>query len=187
MQNALGGGFASFGPGSVFGGCVSGSNSVGFFLGGGGRITDCAASFNSSQGIVTGPACSVIGCTAFYNGIDGISLPDGGTVKDCTAKWNGGNGIMVATNCYVYGNTCDANTGAGIKAMSGSNRIDSNHVTSNTTGIDCSGTVDNFVIRNSAHANSLMQYNFPAGTRNAAVMVPGLSFATDQAWENFSW
>ena len=186
-QNSLGGGFASFGPGSVFVGCSASSNSMGFFIGGGARITDCAASFNSAQGIATGPGCSVIGCTAFYNGTDGIFVPDGGTIKDCKAKWNAGNGIEVSTDCYVFGNTCDFNTAAGIKTMSGSNRIDSNHVTANTTGIDCSGTVDNFVVRNSAHGNTLMSYNFPAGTRSAAVMVPGLNFATDQAWGNFSW
>jgi hypothetical protein len=192
MQNTSGGGFASFGPGSVFVGCSSGSNSTGFFLGGGGRITDCAASFNSGQGIMTGPGCSVVGCTAFYNGTDGIFVPDGGTVKDCTAKWNGGNGIVVVTNCYVFGNTCDANTAAGIRAMIGANRIESNSTTGNAAGIDCGFSSADLVIRNSARSNGinylLNPAPFPIGTENATIFpVVGAGFFNGDPWGNFSY
>ncbi|MGD0743889.1 MAG: right-handed parallel beta-helix repeat-containing protein [Verrucomicrobiota bacterium] len=191
--------------------CDSCSNSIGFKLQGQGcRISDCVAAWNTNCGVIIQDVIgSVNNCTATSNGQDGINVSagsridlciaiinggngittgDGCTVKNCTSNGNAGDGINVGTTCcWVNGNTANGNGGAGIRPA-GNARIDDNLMYWNNWGIVCAMNGNNFVARNTAHANTVADYSIAAGNQYAAVVInPGAAFLNQQPWSNFQY
>ena len=154
-------GFAGIlgGAGSVVDACTARQNSgVGIRVQSGSTITGCTTSLNTGDGISANDNATISGCTASRNNGTGIILSAGSTVRGCTASFNNGDGIKVFSGNSVRNNTCNGNgagtnSGAGIHAYSGNNRIDDNHVNENDQGIRCSAP-GNLVLRNTASGNA---------------------------------
>ena len=105
------------------------------------------------------------------------------------AGGNSGDGIEVNSHCQIVGNTCcyngpSAAAGAGIHALGGTNRIDSNLVTGNDWGVrvDVAG---NLIIRNSASGNGT-NYFF-TGTQSYGPTTFAAGIVTNHPWANFSF
>lgn len=149
-------------------------------LGWGIAVSDVHASDNGGYGIGVGDNVIITRCTAHSNGgFAGIAVAYRGRITDCVSRdnsghgfeaaaatilsgnvaaWNQGDGIRVENLCTVEQNSATQNQGAGIRVTvyaspANGNRIDSNNVVQNGTGIqvDHSG---NTIIRNSAQGNT---------------------------------
>jgi parallel beta-helix repeat protein len=188
------------GDGSTVSGCTASASGVsgmfifpGIAVGMGSAVTGCTAFSNTAWGIIVGEGSTVSGCTARGNGDDGINAGVGCTVTGCTSSANSGDGIEVSSSCRVVENTCVGNgvgagAGAGIQASSSRNRIDSNQVMGNDTGIQCNPATANLIIRNSARGNTTTNYNILAGNNSGAIIfVPGVGFSGTNAWANFEF
>ena len=173
------------GEGTVVRGCTATDNgTVGILVGSGGTVIGCSCKDNDI-GIQTIFGSTVSQCSAYSNTTVGIDVGDGSTVSDCTASSNT-TGIQVADRCRVVGNTCASNSGAGILTDNDGdfNRIEGNHVSGNGTGIDVDG-VNNFVVKNTAIANTTA-YAVVAGNHLAQIVSnPGMFFTSTNPWANF--
>ncbi|HKQ39580.1 MAG TPA: right-handed parallel beta-helix repeat-containing protein [Verrucomicrobiae bacterium] len=167
--------------------CTTSQNgSEGFFLNGGSTIEGCTALDNTANGIFAGAGSSVVNCTAYSNGTNGISVLES-RVVGCVARVNAGNGIQAATRCTIENNNCIINSFAGILVTSSGSRVDSNHASGGQRGFLVTG-VDNLIIRNSAQAASVLNYDIAAGNHDAArITNPGANFASSSPWANFSF
>jgi len=168
------------GGGSSLSGCTASDNTGnGINAGEGSSLSGCTASDNTGNGINTSDSL-LSGCVASDNESDGI---DGGfysSIKDCTVGFNQGYGIDVKSYCSVVGNTCFANGLAGIRAFITNNRIDSNNLTANHTGIEA-GVAGNLIVRNNASSNTSTNYLiFGVGTIQTSPIGAG-------AWDNFEF
>jgi parallel beta-helix repeat protein len=159
----------NIGTGSTIDKCSSYSNSShGFWLGLGTVITNSAANDNESYGIYLNSDCVVNKCSFSSNNDVGIFASHGSRISECTVSRNDDDGIYVSgSNCAVIGNNCVYNgagvtDGAGIRAISTQNRLESNAVNGNDYGIAVTGT-NNFVVKNSASANTSGNYSIAAG------------------------
>jgi parallel beta-helix repeat protein len=130
-------------------------------------ITDSTAYNNGDDGIVTDSGCTITDSSAYRNGDEGIETASGCTVNRCTTHANKNDGIQVSSDCAVVGNTCDGNSflgdGAGILATSSDNRIEGNHATRNTRGIDING-IGNYIAANTVRDNG-DNYDIVAGNQ----------------------
>jgi hypothetical protein len=196
--------------------------SAGISTGHGCTLTHCTANSNTSAGtfsfgILTGAGCTLTGCTAEGNtNTNSTSSPDTGvgistgprsTIQTCSASSNKGDGIRVFSDSIVVANNCARNgnggDGAGVRAIAGNNRIESNNVTTNDRGIDA-GTAapsptGNLIIKNSARANTTNYAIAPSNRYGQIVDItatgaPGVNgssaastVATTDPWANFSY
>ena len=87
----------------------------------------------------------------------GFDVGPGSTIQGCTASNNRGNGIRLIGFSLARANSCAFNgssgDGAGIHAISSSNRIEGNSVLNNDRGIDVDGA-GNVIVMNSAKQNA---------------------------------
>jgi len=182
-------GFQVQGNGTRITDCVAADNTLTGIVVTGviGTITTCTATSNGQDGINVGSGCRVDQCTVIINGRHGIFTQDGCTVKNCTANGNVGDGIQVGLSCcWVNGNTTNGNV-IGIHST-GNARIDDNIVYSNGTGILCELNAGSFVVRNTAHSNNVSNYDVRGGNNFAMVVNnPGMGFANQTPWSNFSY
>jgi hypothetical protein len=143
----------------------------------GNNFVNCTAVNNGLTGFTVGSGGTMRGCSAVGNGSDGIRGDGRSTIVDTTANGNGANGIQVYDQSTVRGCTVTANQDAGILANGPRNRIEANHATDNTRGIDVDST-QNAVVKNSACGNTTTNYDIAAGnqvgplTFDPAVAVP---------------
>ncbi len=178
---------------SVVRGCTASANgSNGISLSDGGVIESCTATNNGGDGIAALFRATIISCTASSNANDGIFAQSGCTVKQCTSASNTENGIRVHSGCLVVGNTCyqngsGAGDGAGILGIGNSTRIEDNTVTDNDRGIDVD-YANNFIVRNTARANTGGNFSVVAGNEFAPVITnPGTTFTNATPWSNFAY
>jgi parallel beta-helix repeat protein len=173
---------------SVLMGCTATSNSNNGIVLSGGTARDCSSARNALRGFYIGSGSTVTGCSANNNTSDGFYFSGSGcAISGCSAQGNGGDGINIGGNSLVSGNTCHLNNGAGIRP-SGNARVDGNLVCSNNVGVICTMNGNNFVVRNTAHGNTLTDYSIAAGNQNAAVVAnPGANFANQTPWSNFQY
>ncbi len=182
LRGILGGRLASLQRNNAFGnsgtGIAAGERSVvslnaanendgtGIFVDGtSATVVHCTTSGNGNTGISAGGGPTVSECTASDNGENGIRAA-GGSIRGCTASDNGENGILGSTYGMIADNTChrngDSESGAGI-FFRRSNRVESNHVTENTTGLStgsCRNYVDdNIVLENDDNYEFLADCN----------------------------
>jgi parallel beta-helix repeat protein len=162
------------GVGATLTNCTASNNtcSFGIFADAGSAVTHCTALGNAgtdvfSCGIATGTGCTITGSTAYgnssFNGTlsfrtgMGFDVGAANTIQGCTAANNRGDGIRLIGSDLARGNNCTSNgssgDGAGIHAISSSNRIEANHVTFNDRGIDVDGAA-NVIIQNTATRNT---------------------------------
>lgn len=136
---------------SAFG---NGINGIGTLEGS--QVSHCSAYDNGSNGIEVEFSFVAI-CSAYDNGTNGINVFDGSTVTDCNLHRNSVDGIRCRSRCVIRANTCDANglsgDGAGIHSTSFDNRIEDNHCTNATRGIDVDAAFS-IIIRNTCGSNA---------------------------------
>jgi parallel beta-helix repeat protein len=161
---------------------VRDNGGIGINTEGSSRVFDCYAYNNDADGIWVGSDSMVRGTTAVSSGNNGIRAETSGMVLDCIVRNSGANGIRVDYESVVRGNLCTQNwvgDVAGILAVTGSSRIEGNHVSSNTIGIRVNGTA-NIVIRNSAVGN-ITDYDIPAGNDAGPI---GKAATATSPWAN---
>jgi parallel beta-helix repeat protein len=118
------------------------------------------------------------------NGVAGILVDTNSSVQDCTASFNVNNGIQASTGCRIEHNTCSGNGGGnlgdgGIRCTGSSNRVDSNHLTSNNAnGLYLDGTT-NTIVRNSAKGNLTTNYSVGSGNDVGPI---GSAAASSSPW-----
>lgn len=153
----------------------------------GSTVVNCSA-YSNTNGISASSGSTVTACTVSANSTNGIIAAFGATITGCTARENR-TGINVGDDSRVVNNTCDQNVigfGFGIVVSGSDNRIDGNHVSDNSIGIDVNGT-GNLIIRNTAAGNTAA-YQIAAGNNFGVVVVsPGPAFANTQPWANFQY
>src|SRR5256714_9714470 len=207
------------GVGCALTNCTASNNasSYGIYADAGSSITHCNAVGNFgadvfSSGIGTSTGCTITASTAYgnysnnatlssYTGV-GFDLGSGNTIQGCTAANNRGDGIRLLNFTLARGNNCTSNgsngDGAGIHAISFSNRIEANNVVINDRGIDVDGP-GNVIIQNTARQNTI-NYDIAANNvfgaiidRTAAISVavsgnsaPSSAGTTDP-WANISY
>lgn len=170
---------------STVSGCTAYNNTVdGIHASSGSTVLNSTA-YSNNNGVAASSGSTVTGCSASSNAGDGISGEYESTITGCTVRGNS-IGIDVASDCRVVNNTCDGNTTAGIRATNSDNRIDSNVLTDNGTGIDCNPAIGNFIVRNSASGNTT-PYDIANGNDYAQILALGNAFATTNPWANFSF
>lgn len=178
------------GDGCVVAQCMANENqsSYGITLGTGCLLTSCTVAANTSSlansgGIQANSDCQIIACIVRSNtttagtltattGI-GINAGFNATIIDCRVSANKGDGIRLQGTSLARGNVCHANgnttgDGAGIHAISSSNRIEGNFLTNNDRGIDVD-TGGNLIIRNTARANTT-NYDIVADNRYGEIV-----------------
>jgi parallel beta-helix repeat protein len=114
----------------------------------------------------------------------GITLrdPTGGTVKDCVAIDNSSIGIFVYYNTLVVDNQAFRNND-GIYVLSSGNKVDSNHVVTNSSYGIVVNAVLNVIIRNTAINSGLSNYHIAAGSDVGPI---GTAAAATSPWANIS-
>ena len=80
----------------------------------------------------------------------------------------------------MLGCTAFSNGGSGIKATTGSVRIEGNHVSLNNRGIEANG----FIVKNRAAQNTT-NYDI-SGDYGAIITNPGPGFSNTNPWANFA-
>jgi parallel beta-helix repeat protein len=101
-------------------------------------------------------------------------------IVNCTACYNSGDGIFCISDCFITGNTASYNA-KGIHTVGSLNRIDGNTANHNTQyGILWGNDI---MIRNSAFANTTLNYNPAAGTGNSGPL--NVSSTSTSPWANF--
>ena len=154
-------------------------------------VIGCTAEGNSGTGI-SSTSAMVKDCISFENGGEGIWASDSEMISGCTVARNVGDGIKVDNGCEIVGNVCLDNgydipvsaAGAGVHALGGRNRIDSNQVTGNDWGVRVD-TAGNLIIRNSASGNAT-NYFF-TGTQSFGPTNSMTGVVTNHPWANFSF
>lgn len=207
------------GVGGALSNCTVSNNtaSYGIYADAGSSITHCNAVGNVgtdvfSTGIGTSTGCTITASTSYgnysnsatlssYTGV-GFDVGSGNTIQGCTAANNRGDGIRLLNFTLARGNNCTSNgwngDGAGIHAVSFSNRIEANNVLINDRGIDVDSP-GNVIIQNSAKQNTT-NYDIVANnvfgaivdrTAVASAAVTGNSAAssagTTDPWANISY
>jgi parallel beta-helix repeat protein len=131
----------------------------GLSAGNGSIIKDCVARDNAYGGITGENGAVVSNCIAYSNTLDGIRVANDAIVKGCTASQNTGDGIQIRYRCLIENNTLNSNgTGIHARAVStpppnGDNRIKSNLICNNTTGLDID-TPANYIADNIVKGNT---------------------------------
>ena len=164
----------------------------GISAGAGNSISGCVASGNATNGIACTDGCIITGCVATSNGGAGIAAGNASTISGCLSRLNGTDGIQVASDCQVSNNHCVSNgqggSGAGIHAQVTKNRIDSNHLVSNTWGVKTDTSNLNIITRNTAIGNTtnylFTGYQIYGPTNNPTL---GGEITNGNAWINFSF
>ena len=180
-------------------------------------VIQCVASENTSAnasqscGIYAENSCLVSRCDASGNTSTGATLTEKtgagivtffeSTVDGCVAGKNKGAGIVCTTESINTNNHCTSNgggvpagVGPGIFGVSIGNRIDHNHVSTNTHGIKLLAT-GNLVTGNISRSNP---WSIVAGNRVAPLVTPptaaaitgttgGNAFGSTDRTANFAW
>lgn len=182
---------------------VSGNSSTGIQSAGGALIVNCTANSNAFYGILAGFGSTVTGCTVVGNSNGGIANIFNGTVANCTVADNLGTGIAAAyfstiRNCNVTGNTnhgislgnnnvaidnscmdngTPGNTNTAGILVGNNNRVENNSLMGNATrGIKLNASF-NLIIRNTASANTGLNFDtngFPVNTVGP-ILVSGIA------------
>lgn len=175
-----GAGFVAGGSAS-FTGCTAKSNGAGGFTPSvRASFANCTADLNTGDGFSISSSSTLTNCVAAGNTDDGFTAT-GAMLRDCTSQSNGGDGFQLSSGCMLSNSLSRLNTGAGLRLSSGSNRIDSNHIVSNTAaGIDFANSTQNFVMRNTftGHAAGTVLLNYVASNMYGQAGTP---------WENFTF
>lgn len=151
-------------------------------------VSRCTVSRNAGTGIQIGLGSNVADCSVGSNN-NGIIAGSGSTVRNCTLRGNTQFGIYVAAGqCHVVGNTCDSNglptNSAAIFVAGTGCRIEGNTCTNNWGGFNVGP--NNFVVRNSARANSPgLNFNLSTGSAFADDVSAIAAFFSTQPWANF--
>lgn len=190
------------GQGSTINNCTSRDNgSIGIYGYNHTAITDCVARDNNGYGIYSGKGGTIANCVSALNanGIYGgttesVGGNSGTLITGCSALDNDENGIAILSNSLVKNNVCSGN-GVGIKATGDGNRIDSNNVTDNGSGIDIDNT-NNLIICNSSSGNTI-NYEIVASNKVGTIISPpnsgaisgdsGGGLITTDPWANFAF
>lgn len=130
------------------------------------KVQNCTFADNEDKGFVVNdintPDLSVVvrNSSAINNTSHGFSLT--GTnmqMVENTASSNGADGIIIdGTNNILLGNFASENLLAGLHVLSGGNRVDSNTVADNTTGIDIDAA-GNTILRNAARGTTQVGFD----------------------------
>ncbi len=199
------------GSAATLNGCTArNNNAYGFELNDIASANNCIATHNKATGFIAGYGSNYSSCTSAYNTIDGFWCNFGSMATNCSAYQNGRDGFYVSCgsvtnsqatmnqrdgirldvgNSTATGNTCFqnglGNSGAGIRAVGASCRIDSNQVVSNAFGIHAAP--DCMVVRNTARGNTT-NYSFPVGSEYGQIITnPGSGFSSTNPWANFAY
>ena len=167
------------GNGAVGSGIAAGDNS---------SVVSCNVQGNKNHGIQLGLRCQVKDCNANGNGTgatgSGISTGVRAMVKDCTATENRENGIVVGAESIVidsrgnHNGLGGATFAAGIKASSGAgSRIEGNQARENT-GYGVLAALGTVVIRNTAGANTVADFQPSTGANFGPVQSPNTAGAS---------
>jgi len=175
--------------------CIAeGNGGSGLRAGTASSVRNCIARNNGTWGIHAQTGSSVLSCQSISNEDDGIVLTSSGSILHCSSVLNNNDGIEVGNDSYVFGNTCrdngDNGTGAGIHVTSPDNRIDSNNVIANETGIlvVSSGSL---IVRNSSRGNGGGASNYVVHASSSLGEVVNVFFSgpftNSNPWANFSY
>lgn len=180
----------SVGSGGSIQSCTADNNTGdGIQSGSGVSILDCVAEANDEMGIRAGASGGLVSrCSALSNALDGINVAAGVTVRGCNVAVNSGNGIVCTTNALVEGNNIWLQNDpgmAGILLTGADNRVDSNNLSQNTTGVRANPATGNLIVRNT-FANNTATSDIVAGNRAAQLITPGANlFVSTDPWANF--
>jgi hypothetical protein len=174
------------GPNSVVVNSVAKSNgSTGITARGGSIVRNCVATQNTGEGISGYEGAALLGCVAADNTLDGIVGAES-RIEDCSTYRNGGDGIEVKGDCYAARNLSDGNGGAGIRATITDNRIESNSVTDNVTGISVV-QIGNVVLKNTASGNTT-NYAIIGGNAVGEILnAAGSTITSANPWANLEF
>lgn len=145
--------------------CTARQNSGdGIDVGNGSVVKSSSSSLNASTGYRIGEGATVKDCASTENISDGYAIGAGSNVSNNTASRNDGHGFKWFGDCYIHHNTSDSNKQAGYYSSFANSRIEDNHATDNDTyGFDIEGVGGCLIIRNSASANFLANYDISSG------------------------
>ena len=165
-----------------------------------GVVVDTFSADNNQHGF----AASLVGssvlfsrCNAENNGRHGFVLNSSCTLADSTASRNGGSGVWIdSVNNVIRGNHFDRNDERGIYALFFGNRIEQNHVTANSVGIEAVNP-NNFIAGNTCIGNDT---NFYVVAGNVCQVIPpaqnttlingnsgGVAAGSPSPWINFAY
>lgn len=160
-------------------------------------IKNCAVSHNGG-GISAGVGARISNTGAHRNEHYGIDVSLGSTISFCTATGNKGDGIRLSgpggipgigpagQSIFVTNSSSDNNEGAGIRISRAAARIEGNHLSRNSIGIQAEST-GNLIINNSAAGNTEANYVIsddnevgPIGTMSNVGHHPKANFSSTQ-------
>jgi hypothetical protein len=127
------------------------------------------------RGITCGSASIVRGCTMVSNFQSGLHTS--------------GSGNLIAGNVFAGNNVQNNGSYGGITIFGARNRIEGNHVTSNTTngyGINFGGTT-NIVIQNTVMGSGANNYSSSFGHVVGPIITGGGFITNSNPWANFSY
>ena len=161
----------------------------GLSAGHGSVIKDCMSRDNTNTGITGENGVVVSNCIAYSNSNDGIRVANDAIVRGCTALQNTNDGIQIRYRCLIENNTLNSN-GTGIHVFTssippppnGDNRIKSNLICNNTTGLDIDAPA-NYIADNIVQGNT--NNNDVADGNNFHEIPPAWSQTLSPASERF--
>jgi hypothetical protein len=116
-------------------------------------IRDVTANSNAGAGIDAGEGSNVRSSTAAANQGNGILSVAYAVIADSAAFANGAIGISAANGNLVRGNVVAENA-TGVGSLLGDNRVEENHLLSNTCGFCEIGLGRSLLTKNSARVNT---------------------------------
>ena len=119
------------------------------------------------------------------SGIDGTA-GSGLMVQNVRASGNQVDGIRLGSNGWVKDCTAQQNIASGIHAVGMLNRIESDQLIGNGTGVQADAP-KNLIIHNNVTASTTTDYNIVAGNDYGQIVTsPGVNFSSCNCWANFS-
>ncbi len=188
--------------------CVVRTNgAMGIVTGVGCSVLHCTSRESGESGVAVGTATAVAGCAVGANGGNGIECTGGGVrigdctvhanahygivvgqaslVRDNTLRANGAGGILVSNHAYVVANSIsDSASGTGIMVFGVRSRIEGNHLTQNSIGIDVDGS-DCVIVKNTAAGNTSDDYQIGVGNHFEEYSPAGSM--PNRPWVNFEF
>jgi hypothetical protein len=143
---------------------VRGNNSFGIEASDNCMIRECVARNNHAAGFKLYSGGQINACIAEGNSFEGIYAAYESTVVNCNVSFNRW-GVVLRKGCLARNNNIVNNSEIGIRCggTGGSNRVESNNVTSNFTGIEIEASnTNNLIIRNSVR-DTATPFNISAG------------------------
>ena len=133
-------------------------------------VTGSYANQNGAAGFNLGSGTSITASTASGNATSGFQASTGSTITDCVALANTQAGYSLDSG-NVLKNSSARVRATGIKVNGQHNRVDGNHVSGCTVGVDLTTSIGGFVVRNTVIGSGFGTAAFP-GLFDGAIVSP---------------